>query len=331
MCWGDGLNMNNGNSGNHGNNLLAENNFTRGCGDDGATIYSDGSSIEVVNAALRYNTTVAMFWANGLRIAGGKNIRAENNLLFDCVKEAGLYIGVFAAIGNNLDSSVISGNVIVRCGGRRDPAGMAINAAPGKKILNVTLTNNYIKDAQFYGITIGSDRENLTFNNNVIDHPAETAFWIQGGSQGTAYIDSMRLINRVPGKLAFKNDAGSAFTVTWGKHNYGIPDTLPTAVTTPAPSIEKNAGITFSQSPDAMLIHFFTSCKNGTADVSLYNSSGRLVWSGKVNSLHKGTNSITCPSGEIGAGVFIVKAASMDASGHNRLVQTRSVVLANKK
>jgi hypothetical protein len=331
MCWGDGLNMNNGNSGNHGNNLLAENNFTRGCGDDGATVYSDGSSIEVVNAALRYNTTVAMFWANGLRIAGGKNIRAENNLLLDDVKEAGLYIGVFAAIGNNLDSSVISGNVIVRCGGRRDPAGMAINASPGRKILNVTITNNYIKDAQFYGILIGSDRENLNFNNNAIDHPAGTAMLIQGGSQGVAFIDSMRLINRIPRQLAFRNDAGSSFVVTWGKHNIGIPDTLPSKVENPvARETQKTTELSVVQTRSALHVHYYLSGASGMADVSLYTSSGRLARSVRWSALH-GVNENACSIEGLGAGMYFAKVVIADPGKSGNAVYARHVVLADRR
>ena len=333
ICWGDGLNMNNGSGGgNVGTNLLAQNNFTRGCGDDGATIYSISSSQEVDGATLRNNTTVAMWWANGLRIAGGKNVRAENNLLLDCVKEAGMYIGVYAADGNNLDSAVVTGNVIVRAGGRRNPAGMCISASPGGKLVNVTISNNTIKDAQFYGMVVGSNTVHMNVTpNNIIDHPAQTAIWIQGGAQGTAYIDSTQLINRVPGQLAYKNDAASTFAVTFGKHNYGIPDTLPVAIIAPVKGIEKRADITFSQSSNAILIRYYMPGENGDAEISLYNSSGRLVWSGKGNSLHKGTNSITCSSKEIGAGIFIVKVTAVDANGHGRSVRARAIVLANRK
>jgi hypothetical protein len=325
--------MNNGSGGgNVGTNLLAQNNFTRGCGDDGATIYSISSSQEVDGATLRNNTTVAMWWANGLRIAGGKNVRAENNLLLDCVKEAGMYIGVYAADGNNLDSAVVTGNVIVRAGGRRNPAGMCISASPGGKLVNVTISNNTIKDAQFYGMVVGSNTVHMNVTpNNIIDHPAQTAIWIQGGAQGTAYIDSTQLINRVPGQLAYKNDAASTFTVTFGKHNYGIPDTLPVAIVAPVKGIEKRADITFSQSSNAILIRYYMPGENGDAEISLYNSSGRLVWSGKGNSLHKGTNSITCSSKEIGAGIFIVKVTAVDANGHGRSVRARAIVLANRK
>jgi hypothetical protein len=329
MCWGDGLNLNNGNSGNHGNNLLAENNFTRGCGDDGATIYSDGSSQEIVGATLRNNTTVGMFWANGMRIAGGKNIRAENNLILDDVKEAGIYIGVFGGVGNNLENAVITGNVVVRCGGRRDPAGIAINASPGNKLVNVTLTNNTIKDAQFYGILLGSNTIALNATNNIIDHPAETAIWVKSGSVGTALFDSMQLVNRIPGKLAYQNDAKSTFTVTFGTHNHGIPDTLPATGIAPVRGVAASGSLRFVQSDRFLQIHYSMSHENGTADVAVYNSAGRMIWSGGRNSLHKGENSIVCSTDEIGAGVFVVKVSIRDAGKRSDRAQT--VVFAKGK
>jgi hypothetical protein len=331
MTWGDGCNLNNGNNGHTAYNLLAENNFVRGAGDDGVTVYSDGSSIEVDGAILRNNTTVASFWANGLRIAGGKHVRAENNLLLDNVKEAGLYIGVFSATGNNLDSAVITGNVIVRCGGRRDPAGMAINASPGGKLVNVTISNNTIKDAQFYGVLIGSNREIINFTNNIIDHPAETAFWVQGGSQGSAYIDSCQLINRIPGQLAYKNDAPGTFAVTFGKHNYGIPDTLPTAMVVPVARVERNTDITFSQSPKAISIHYVMPGENGMVEVQIYNSSGRLVQSGQKYSLHKGPNVIFYPIGNVGTGAYIIKVTTGEAGNRCLSAITRPFFWTDKK
>ena len=329
ICWGDGLNLNNGSAGGGvGTNLLAQNNFTRGCGDDGATIFSVSSSQEINGATLRNNTTVGMWWANGLRIAGGKNVRAENNLILDDVKESGLYIGVFGADGDNLDSATVTGNVIVRCGNSRCPGGMAISASPGAKTVNVAIANNTIKDAQFYGMLIGSDRVTMNVQpNNIIDHPAKTAIYVQGGAKGSAYFDGNLLINRIPGQLAFKNDAPSTFAVTFGR-NSGFPDTATTATATPACPREKNTGISFVQSRRALLIGYFMGHENGTAEVAVYDAAGRLTWSGARKSSHSGSNRIACPSDKIGAGVFIVKVALNDAG--NRSVEARTVVLANR-
>ena len=325
ICWGDGLNMNNGTGGGGvGTNLLAQNNFTRGCGDDGATVYSVAYSQEVNGAILRNNTTVAMWWANGLRIAGGRNVRAENNLLLDDVKEAGMFIGIYGSDGSNLDSSVITGNVIVRSGGRRNNAGICVNGMPGGKLVNTVISNNTVKDAQFYGMVVGSDLETITMRNNIIDHPALTALWINGGAKGSANIDSCQLINRIARQLAFKNDAPSTFTVTWGQHNYGMPDTLPTVTITPVPVINKNSDISVFQSGTTLHIHYFSSHESGAAGIAMYNSSGRCVWSADGTLVHKGENSILCPVQGLGAGVFVVKVNGVDAGGQVRSVDART-------
>ena len=312
ICWGDGLNMNNGGPG--GTNMLAENNFTRGCGDDGATIFSDGGNTNIINGAiLRNNTTVGMFWANGMRIAGGRNVRAENNLICDDVKEGGIYIGVYGANGSDLDSAVITGNVVLRCGNQRSPGGISVNAAPGNKNVSVTLTNNTIKDAQFYGICIGSSNVTINATGNTIDHPAQTAIYVQGGAVGSAYFDSIDLINRVPGKLVYKNDAPSTFTVTFGKHNVGIPDTLPVAVRDPVAGIEKESHMTIFPSQHLLVINYFTTGEKGTVDVAIYSALGRLVSSGTGSYSHEGPNNITWRSDKFCAGIYfaVIRSANL--------------------
>jgi hypothetical protein len=334
ICWGDGLNLNNGGPSDPGTNLLAENNFTRGCGDDGATIFSDGgTSHTIVGATLRNNTTVGMWWANGMRIAGGKKIRAENNLICDDVKESGIYLGVFGANGSDLDSAIITGNVVLRCGNQRSPGGISINASPGNKNVNVTLSNNTIKDAQFYGICIGSDRVTIDAAwKNIIDHPAQTALYVQGGAQGSAFFDSLELVNRIPGKLAFKNDAPSTYTVTFGKHTIGVPDTATAAIATPeTQNSDKNNEMTITQSPNALSIHYYMPAENGAIKVEVYDLSGRLVWNDAWKSLHKGTNSIMCRSDEFGNNVFIVKAAVSDPGRQIRSEIARKVVLTDHR
>jgi hypothetical protein len=332
ICWGDGLNMNNGCS-SGGNNLLAENNFTRGCGDDGATIFSDGGNARIINGAiLRNNTSVGMFWANGMRIAGGKNVRAEYNLICDDVKEGGIYIGVYGANGSDLQSATIIGNVVLRCGNQRSPGGISVNAAPGNKVVNVTLANNTIKDAQFYGICIGSSNVTITTQGkNIIDHPAQTAVYVQGGAKGSAYFDSLELVNRIPGKLAYKNDAPSTFSVSFGKHNIGVPDTLPTAIGNAVAGIEKKTDLTIIQSNHSLVINYFASDENGTADVSIYNASGRSVWSSAGKYSHRGLNSISCRTGDWGAGVFVVRIGVTETGGGLRSILSQKVVITNHK
>ncbi len=225
MCWGDGLNMNNG--GGVGKNLLAENNFTRGCGDDGATIFSDGGDgILIDGAIMRNNTTNATYAANGMRIAGGKNVLIENNLICDGVHQSGLYLGTFGAAGGDLDSAIVQNNTIIRCGGSQIHGAIHINASDPGKIVKCELSNNTVKDALYNGIYItGGVLTVTTKYRNIIDNAAQTAVLIDNGSTGSAYFDSITVLNRRPGQLSFKNNSPSTFKVTFGT-NFGFPDTL---------------------------------------------------------------------------------------------------------
>jgi hypothetical protein len=301
--------------------------IVRGAGDDGVTVYSDGSSIEVDGAILRNNTTVASFWANGLRIAGGKHVRAENNLLLDNVKEAGLFIGIFGSVGNDLDSAVVTGNVIVRCGGRRNPAGMCINCSPTGHKISVTISNNTIKDAQFYGMVFSGDVITADIQpGNIIDHPAETAIWVQPGAIGSANFVSNQLINRIGGKAAFKNDAPSTFTVTMSG-NTGFPDTLASGVDKSAvKNTGKMSGPSIVQSRGSLVIHYVVPGENGTVKISIFNSAGRLVWSsGRIPS-HKGANEIHCPTQDFNSGVYIIKITANNAVDQDQFAISRAVV-----
>jgi hypothetical protein len=179
--------------------------------------------------------------------------------------------------------------------------------------VSVTLTNNTIKDAQFYGICIGSSNVTINATGNTIDHPAQTAIYVQGGAVGSAYFDSIDLINRVPGKLVYKNDAPSTFTVTFGKHNVGIPDTLPVAVRDPVAGIEKESHMTIFPSQHLLVINYFTTGEKGTVDVAIYSALGRLVSSGTGSYSHEGPNNITWRSDKFCAGIYfaVIRSANL--------------------
>jgi hypothetical protein len=223
---------------------------------------------------------------------------------------------------------VITGNVVVRAGGYRNSAGICVNGMPGGKLVNTIISNNTVKDAQFYGMVVGSDLETITMRNNIIDHPAQTALWIQGGAKGSANIDSCRLINRIARQLAFKNDAPSTFTVTWGQHNYGMPDTLPvTAANSPLPFLKVNEEVSIIQSHHALVIHRNGQNAHGIVRASIYDPSGRLVWSGQT----QGANEITCPVHDFSNGAYVMRVTAGDDQNDSRLVTARTVVLSSLK
>lgn len=134
--WGDDINLNNININinininmkryrdgiliSAGINLSTINNFVRGNGDDGLATYSDGGedgkNTKMVNTKIINNNTVAPYWANALRVAGGINVEIKNNLCLGSASNSGMTVGIFGQSGNPLESTIIQNN-IVRHGG----------------------------------------------------------------------------------------------------------------------------------------------------------------------------------------------------------------------
>jgi hypothetical protein len=226
--WADGINLNNGNTPNGdklGINLTAQNNFVRGAGDDGIATYSDagagGANTEMDGTQILNNTVVAPYWANGIRVAGGKNVLVQDNLVTDPAANSGIEVSVFGNSGHPLDSATISGNTILRGGGWNgtDRHGIHVGS-PGPSSFfpnaytNATISNNVIQDSRRAGLKIGRTFETLTVSSNVIDHPALQGIWIDSGVTGTGSFDSNTVSNLNTGQVAFRNDSPSTFTVT---------------------------------------------------------------------------------------------------------------------
>lgn len=78
------------------------------------------------------------------------------------------------------------------------------------------------------------------------------------------------------------------------------------------------------------MVRYVVPGENTAAVVSIINSSGRLVWSGRKISSHKGVDAISCPLGDFGTGVYIVKVCMTDAA-KRYLAEACTVALANRK
>jgi hypothetical protein len=226
--WADGINLNNGNTPNPdklGINLTAQNNFVRGAGDDGIATYSDagasGMNPEMDGTQILSNTSVAPYWANGIRVAGGKNVLVQDNLVTDPAANNGIEVSVFGNTGHPLDSATIWGNTVLRSGGWNgtDRHGIHVGS-PGRNSFfadaytNATISNNLIQDSRRAGLKIGTTFESLTISSNVIDHPALQGIWIASGVTGTGSFDSNTVSNLYAGQVAFQNDSASTFTAT---------------------------------------------------------------------------------------------------------------------
>jgi hypothetical protein len=224
--WADGINLNNGNTPNSsklGISLTTSNCFVRGSGDDGLTTYSDsgasGTNPQMQNTRIVNNTSMAGYWANGLRIAGGTNVTVQGNLIDSVAANSGMEVSVFGNTGRPLDSALVSGNVIIRGGGwNGNQYGMHVGSPSSTSYFSnaytsAIITNNIIRLALRDGLYIGTTHETLTVANNTIDHPAQTGIHVQSGVTGTGDFEFNLVTNVNPGGVAFKNDSPSTFTV----------------------------------------------------------------------------------------------------------------------
>jgi autotransporter-associated beta strand protein len=228
--WADGINLNNGNSPNNsqlGISLTASNNFVRGSGDDNIATYSDsgasGSNPEMQNTTIVNNTTVAAYWANGLRIAGGTNVTVQGNLIESAPSDSGMEVSIFGATGHPLDSALVADNVIMRGGGWNgtDRHGMHVGSTTTTR---ATITNNIIRDALRAGLNIDTHDEALIVSRNVIDHPAKQGVLIDSGVSGTGFLEYNLVTNLNAGQTAFVNNAPGTFFTTEISNSWNVPD-----------------------------------------------------------------------------------------------------------
>ena len=228
--WADGINLNNGNApdgSQKGISLTASNNFVRGSGDDNIATYSDsgasGMNPEMQNTTIVNNTTVAAYWANGLRIAGGTNVTVRGNLIESAPSDSGMEVSVFGATGHPLDSALVADNVILRGGGWNgtDRHGMHVGSST---TTHATITNNIIRYALRAGLNIDNHGESLIVSRNLIDHPAKQGVLIDSGVSGTGLLEYNIVTNLNAGQAQFVNNASGTFTATEINNSWNIPD-----------------------------------------------------------------------------------------------------------
>jgi F5/8 type C domain/Right handed beta helix region len=202
----DGININDGSNdpNKQGLNLTVSNNFVRGTGDDGIAINSQGTPI-MVNPKVVNNTSVGAWWANGLRIAGGTNDLVQGNLVCDPVTMNGIRVGMYGTTGNPLQSALVTGNTVLRGGGTTaGTEGIFVESATNYP-LSATISGNLIKDSLRAGLYVALYTNNITFSNNVIDHPATLGIDIDPAAFGMGIFNNNTVQNLNPGQLAFWN------------------------------------------------------------------------------------------------------------------------------
>ncbi|WP_245591652.1 glycosyl hydrolase family 28-related protein [Cystobacter fuscus] len=219
--WADGINLNSGPGADHaGYNLTAQNNYVRGSGDDGLAINADVLWPQMDTVRLLNNTSICAVGANTLRIAGGRNVTVQGNLVADPAQEVGMVVGVFHA-GRALESALVQGNTILRGGGFRPYGGVNAAAVIGHDNTPVAATfdGNLIIDSLGEGVLIGTYDVDLVFSDNTITHPAANGIRIKAGTTGTGDFELNTVSDLANGQLAFVNGS-SGFATTFAGNSW---------------------------------------------------------------------------------------------------------------
>jgi hypothetical protein len=234
--YGDGFNANNSNTPSPdklGHNITIRNNFARNTGDDSFATYSDagasGTNGQMTGTKILNNTAVAPWWANGIRIAGGRNVEVKDNLVNSVSSNNAMDISVFGDTGRPLESATVSGNVLIGGGGWNGIRYGVHIGSPSPSSLyptaftNVTVKDNVIRGSLRAGVFVDLTRNNVTLTNNTIDRPAKQGVWIRSGVTGTGNFAHNTVTNPLAGQVAYQNDSPNTFKVTLTCNSWQAP------------------------------------------------------------------------------------------------------------
>ncbi len=213
--WADGINLNNTNRirpDYAGLRMTAQNNFIIGAGDDAIALNSQnggGATYNMVDTKILNNTSIGTMWANGMRIAGGRNTLLKDNLITDPTSSNGIRVGKFGTRGNPCESILVTGNLILRGCGLRPIYGQGGICVTDSA--TATVSYNTIIDSPGLGIDVQSCT--AEFTGNMITRPAKQGVLIKTNSAGSATFTN-NTVNELSGnQLAFQNNAPNTFVI----------------------------------------------------------------------------------------------------------------------
>ncbi|MBM4152420.1 MAG: mycodextranase, partial [Kiritimatiellaceae bacterium] len=190
--WADGINLNNSGSvqtTHRGLRLTCTNNYIIGPCDDGIALNAQngsGTNWNMIDTKIRNNTSIAVNWANGIRIAGGRNSLVMHNLITDPTDSNGIRVGEFGGDGNPCESVLVCSNLVLRGCGIRTLYGHGGIAVTDDATAEIRA--NTILDSPGLGVDVQSC--NATFIANVITRPYSNGFLVKASSIGTGIFTS---------------------------------------------------------------------------------------------------------------------------------------------
>lgn len=307
--FGDGINLNNSNviqkPDYAGIRLTAQNNFILGAGDDGFAINSqNGGGVEfnMVDTKIINNTSVAIVWANGLRVAGGRNSLIQNNLILDPCDRSGIFVGTFGTTGNPCESVLVKDNLVLRGTGARN-VGSGLGGITVDDNATATIMDNTIIDSPDLGINLLDC--NVTFSGNKVINPALHGFLVKLGKTGKGVFTNNTVTGLKNGMRPFVNESPTTFTATLTGNSWqatSIEDNLESN------TANKSEMVTLFPNPisadEILTIHLK---EENFPKLQIFNLNGQVVYFSNL----KGESSMNLSlKGILKSGVYIVSLSS---------------------
>jgi hypothetical protein len=211
--YADAININNG-----ARDVVVEQCHVRGSGDDSLAILSEEKWPATERVTLRRNTVSAPWWAQGIDIAGGKDLLVEDNLVADSGQMAGLTICMPGGYPMRpMESAIIRRNTLLRCGGNHEgqKRGAVWIFVTVGSIDRVVFEENEIVASMWRGIHLtGNKPQNIEFiRNKIVDTP-EHAVMIEKSVTGAGVFRDNVVTGTVRKFVAPLNQAGDRYTMT---------------------------------------------------------------------------------------------------------------------
>jgi hypothetical protein len=216
----DGINFTNGT---HHSTVF--NSSFRNVGDDALAIWASkfvrDLAVDIGRNNTFLNNTIQIPWrANGIAIYGGRDNRAENNLIYDTMNYPGIMLATDHSPIPFAGTTVLANNGLYRCGGvfwgEVQKFGAITLFAPETDIVGVTIRDSEILDSTYDGIQFkgaGAAYPNVQITNVRIDKSNNGAgILAQGSARGNAVLSSVTITNSATGNIVI--EPGSTFTIT---------------------------------------------------------------------------------------------------------------------
>ncbi len=217
--WADGVNLWGGTT-----NSLIQNNHARNTGDDAFAAWSQNATGLTPSGAntFSHNTVQVPWKANCFGIYGGNGNHIDDNVCFDVVQYPGILLARQFDSFDFTGDTQVDRNTLIRAGAwayNQEQGAFKVHADQAP-VQNITVTDLDIISPTYFGVHVQGTNaiSAVSISNATISNPAEGAFFLNSGSNGSMSVDNV-VVTGSP--LGVRDDSKGAFTLVRGAGNSG--------------------------------------------------------------------------------------------------------------